>query len=42
MASKPIEPEIDDFIEGELDFDDDGIYYGEIGTIDFLFQKKPI
>jgi len=25
--------EVDDFIEGELEYDDDGIYYGEI--IDF-------
>jgi len=37
MANKPIESDIDDFIEGELDFDDDGMYYGELPTIDFLF-----
>jgi len=28
MAKTP-KLEVDDFIEGELDYDDDGIYYGE-------------
>jgi len=30
MTKTPkLQLEVDDFIEGELDYDDDGIYYGE-------------